>query len=460
MKESILFIAASMLFLVSCQGEQKRVQPPVPGGDESGGYKKEDVLGKVMPAWEEGFLDIHFINTTSGEAAFIILPDGTQFLVDAAGSQVATGAVNSTTNTQIRQRWDPTKTNTLYGEFISDYIRKCMVWTSNDKIDYVLLTHLHNDHFGGASGLPKSKLGGNYTQQSLPYIMDEFPIGLLMDRGYPDYMYPFDNQKLASNKDNIVNYVNAVKWHVANKGLKAEQFKVGSASQIKLVRDPSKYPTCKVRNLACNGEIWTGANENTIKTFPDTAAITYANPASIASADNCPPENITSACFLLSYGKFDYFGGADLQFNGASTYKWKDTETAVAKVAGVVDVMKADHHGVDNTNGTNDTKGFVAMKYLCPRVWIVNSWTDGHPRPDVLKSVADYASCAGMDMYVTNLSSGTQSAASSYMNRVKGKDGHVVVRVTNKGSNYYIFVLNDSDRSMKVHTFVGPYVSK
>ena len=307
MKKPILFIAASLLFLVSCQGEQKRVQSPVPGGDEPGGYKKEDVLGKVMPAWEEGFLDIHFINTTSGEAAFIIMPDGTQFLVDAAGSQVATGAVNSTTNTQIRQRWDPTKTNTLYGEFISDYIRKCMVWTGNDKIDYVLLTHLHNDHFGGASGLPKSKLGGNYTQQSLPYIMDEFPIGLLMDRGYPDYMYPFDNQKLASNKDNIVNYVNAVKWHVANKGLKAEQFKVGSASQIKLVKNPSKYPTCKVRNLACNGEIWTGSNENTIKTFPDTAAITYANPASIASADNCPPENITSACFLLSYGKSLWF---------------------------------------------------------------------------------------------------------------------------------------------------------
>src|SRR5690606_698434 len=36
-----------------------------------------------LPAWEKGYLDIHFINTGRGDAAFIIMPDGSSLLVDA-----------------------------------------------------------------------------------------------------------------------------------------------------------------------------------------------------------------------------------------------------------------------------------------------------------------------------------------------------------------------------------------
>ena len=36
----------------------------------------------VIPAWEKGYLDIHFISTVTGESTFIIMPDGTQMLVD------------------------------------------------------------------------------------------------------------------------------------------------------------------------------------------------------------------------------------------------------------------------------------------------------------------------------------------------------------------------------------------
>ena len=31
----------------------------------------------VIPAWEKGYLDIHFISTNTGESTFIIMPDGT-----------------------------------------------------------------------------------------------------------------------------------------------------------------------------------------------------------------------------------------------------------------------------------------------------------------------------------------------------------------------------------------------
>ena len=40
-------------------------------------------IGKALPLWSEGCLDIHFINTGRGECCFYILPDGTTLLVDA-----------------------------------------------------------------------------------------------------------------------------------------------------------------------------------------------------------------------------------------------------------------------------------------------------------------------------------------------------------------------------------------
>ena len=42
--------------------------------------------GDVFPAWTEGHLDIHHINTGKGECAFLMLPDGTTMLVDAGAS--------------------------------------------------------------------------------------------------------------------------------------------------------------------------------------------------------------------------------------------------------------------------------------------------------------------------------------------------------------------------------------
>jgi len=38
--------------------------------------------GQPLPAWQEGYLDIHHINTGHGDAAFYIFPDGTTMLLD------------------------------------------------------------------------------------------------------------------------------------------------------------------------------------------------------------------------------------------------------------------------------------------------------------------------------------------------------------------------------------------
>jgi hypothetical protein len=282
-----------------------------------------------------------------------------------------------------------------------------------------------------------------------------------MDRGWPDYEYPFDMRTKASNYDAVSNYVTAVKWHVAEKGLVAERFKAGSRDQIVMKHKPSDYPGFVVQNIAVNGEIWNGgASTDATATFPPLSEIQVANPKSVGNADNCPEENHCTCVLKVSYGSFDFFEGGDAQYDGMSSFPWKDMETPVALVTGPVDVMKADHHGVTNTNGYGYVakNGHVceAMKYLNPRCWIVNSWTDGHPRQPVYEGVCSYV--PGADVFITN----SCSAMTSYKNwnRVKSSDGHIVVRVEKGGAHYSIYTLTDSDGKKTIKHIAGPYSSR
>lgn len=124
-------MAVSMI-LVSCSSDNKTapiIKPQPGGGNVPSGPTSEIKVGEVLPAWSKGEMDIHFINTTTGECVFVIMPDGTQLLVDAASSLVKTNSNGSTTNTGIRSRWDPTLTGTRGSQLIGMYLKKCMAWT-------------------------------------------------------------------------------------------------------------------------------------------------------------------------------------------------------------------------------------------------------------------------------------------------------------------------------------------
>ncbi len=400
-------------------------------------------------------MDIHFINTTTGESAFVIMPDGTQLLIDAASSLVKTNSDGNTTNTGIRSRWDPTATGTRGSQIIENYLKKCMAWTGNNTIDYVVMSHLHNDHMGDySSSLPMSA-NGSYRLNGLTEILDDFKVSRIIDRGWPDYDYPFDMQNLASNKATIQNYVKAVKWHIANSGLKAEIFKAGSASQI--APKSSKYDV-RVQNIAVNGEIWTGSGTETKMTFPEKKDIQVANPAKVAGTDKCPAENICSVVMRISYGKFDYFAGADLQYNSRSNFAWKDAELPCAKAAGMVEVMKADHHGSANTNQA------AALKVLNPQAIIVNSWVDCHPRTSIIAEMEK--ALPKVDIFITNFWQGERPSGvddkvtAEEAASVKGFDGNIVVRVVDGGNKYYIVTTTDSDGKMTVKNISGPYTSR
>ena len=58
-------------------------------------------VGKPLPQWKDGYLDLHHINTGRGSCAFYIFPDGTTMLFDA-GEMPESPRVLSPRNSVIR----------------------------------------------------------------------------------------------------------------------------------------------------------------------------------------------------------------------------------------------------------------------------------------------------------------------------------------------------------------------
>ena len=424
------------------------------------------MVGKPIAPWTEGCLDIHFINTISGECYYIIFPDGTDMLVDAAGSSQETGPfgdpANGFSNEGVRSRWDPMKEKLDCGEFISEYIRKCKSWTGNDTLNYALVSHFHCDHIGNVYDEPSKKTDA-YRRQSWATILENFPVGLNLDRAYPDYDFPFE--RMDTVVDGLGNYLAAVKWHTEHSGMQAGRFIPGVNDQIVLKRHPEKYPDFQVRNICANGELWTGRGTQTKQCFPSKEEINakMTCPTShIKKDDFCPNGNALSCMFKLSYGDFDFAGFGDASFTGAGTYAWKDIESPAAAVCGEVEVFKADHHGSTATNGT-DTKrrksGVFgnAMFSLNPQCWIICGYTDVHPRKETMENVI--RNLPATDIYTLN-SCPKIEAYEGYDTHVKGANGHIVFRVQPGGKKYNVFVLSDSDRKMTVKSVSGDYVCR
>lgn len=457
MKTHILGSILAIGLLAGC-GDKDTPSGPVIKDNQGGSKTSVIEVGKTVPAWQKGEMDIHFINTTTGECLFVIFPDGTQMLIDAASADITTNTNGSSTNTGIRSRWDPTKTGLRGSQIIGTYLRNCMQWTGNKNIDYAVLTHLHGDHFGSTnSSLPKSSNSSTYYKTGMAEILDDFPVTSLLDRGYPSYNYPFDMATMASNAADCRSYINAVKWHVANKGLKAAMFKPGASDQI-VLRNPAEYPTVKVQNIAATGEIWTGVGNTTVKTFPELSGLSYANSKDIKTTEACPEENITSCVMKISYGKFDFFTGGDLQYNGKSYHPWKDIETPCASVCGQVEVMKANHHG---SNATHSADALNALRSL---VHVTCSWVDVQPRSNTLSTILK--NLPDCKLYITNFWRGERPAGADTKvpeadaNKVAGYDGHVLVRVTDGGAKFRVAMLTDSDGKMTVKSVSEPISSR
>ena len=393
-------------------------------------------LGKPLPVWQPGYLDIHQINTGQGNSTFIVFPDGTSLLVDA-------GAINPIDWRTNKPRNNPVKPSAARqaGEWIARYVRNALRFQDKPVIDYAIITHFHDDHMGSPVNVTKRGVGG-YVLTGITEVGEYIPIRKIMDRGWPNYAYP----RSLDTDSMVTNYRRFLAWQVKHKGMVVEPFNPGKNDQITLLKHPEKY-SVEVRNLAVNGEIWTGNGNTTRALFPDLTSL---------KAADYPNENMSSIAFQIKYGAFDYFSGGDiqgvLQFGAPA---WHDVETPLSKVVGPVDVQLVDHHGyADAQNGT-----LVAS--LQPRVFVIPAWASSHPGRDVLERLLSEQTYTGpRDVFATNLLEEAKVTIGDWLPKLKSQSGHVVIRVEPGGKSYHVLVLDDTTESYAVKAIEGPYRSQ
>ncbi|HVU32802.1 MAG TPA: hypothetical protein VHE61_05170, partial [Opitutaceae bacterium] len=330
------------------------------------------VVGQPLPAWTRGELDIHQINTGTGNAAFFIFPDGTTLLLDAASVD------RSETRPPFYDAPPRPDRSLRPGQWIVQYIRRMHPDGPGGALDYAMLTHFHDDHMGSLTpGAPKSKLG-SYRLTGITDVGDEVPIRRMLDRGWPGYDFP---RPLES--DMIRNYRRFLAWQHEHRGLVIERFVPGRNDQLVLRRDPRAFPTVEIRNLAANGWVWTGTGTETRNRFTGGAV---------------PDENNCSLAFRLTYGAFRYFNGGDMTgMLQPGDPACADMESAVAWVTGPVDVLAEDHHGYDNA-----ASGFF-LSVLQPRVHILSVYAASQPSPGVMRRMLSEQLYPGpRDIFLTN----------------------------------------------------------
>ena len=358
------------------------------------------VSGENAPArlepWSKGTLDVHQISTLlfdAGDAGGIVplatpLPDGSR----------------------------------PAGEWVARYVKRAV--GEGARLDYAVISHFHIDHVGGFGK-----------------VVDELPIGKLIDRGYPDYGEP----AAPSAKDTIFAAYRSAAEAAAAKGTVRERARPGRADQILSVRGGG-VSGFEARIVAANGEVWTGKGDAAAPTFPPSAGLPPKDHA---------PENPCSVALLFRYGAFSLYTGGDLYGMpepGAPSF-W-DVETPIAKAIGKTDVMVVNHHG------SIDVANPFFLATLAPRVIVVPAWSPTHPSPDVLKRLLSRRIWPGpRDVFVTFLRDATKATIGPREAQVASDEGHVVVRVAPGGATYRVFVVDDRNEGGAVKSVHGPYTS-
>lgn len=389
-------------------------------------------VGAALPDWTEGCLDIHFINTGRGETAFLILPDSTTLLVDAGAAPE-------------EPRWStPAKPDDSRrpGEWITRYIERVIRPLPVHQIDAAVISHFHIDHMGAIDKGSPVSASGAYQLGGLTEIAEHIPLRRLFDRNWPDYNWPLPLLDLK-----MKNYRQFITWQVANKGLRIERFVPGRNDQIELVHHKARYPNFEIRNIAANGWVWTGRGSTASNRFPELSTLTPTE---------YPTENKCSIALRLSYGKFRYFTGGDLdvaevEYAGPRE-QWKNIEEPVAQATGPVDVMKANHHA------NFDANSVFFLRTLRPQVVVASTWGASQPSMNVYRRLLSKKSYPGpREVFFTNMMASTLSAL--HIDRIKNPTGHIVVRVQPGGGAFSVYVLDDTNEEHAIKTVSGPFQS-
>ena len=365
---------------------------------------------EYLPAWEKGMMDIHSIGTGQGDASFLILPDGTTWLIDAGDIGTLNGApfwYHSVPDRKVHA-----------GPNILAYINHFS--PTPGRLDYAMLTHFHADHIGTKGATEAGEHG--FRRAGMLYVGDEMEIGTYVDRDYPDYDFPSREQVMKAT--NMMEDYFKFLAYKKSQGTVCEKLDVGSNRQFVLKHDPKAFKgRFEVRNLVGNAEVWTGRGSGKKKMYSGDTSLF--------------DENMNSCGVLVRYGDFTYYNCGDLAGGNIRNFKSQERyqESYVADVVGKVTVLKNDHHGwKESTNA----KLLAAAR---PQTFLIMGSHKQHPYRATMQRMTDPLVYAGArDYYITTESSRANLGEELWQNFKPA--GHIVVRVQPGGKAYEVFVLD------------------
>lgn len=384
--------------------------------------------GKTLPAWKRGEFQVHFIYTGVGEAAFWILPDGTTMLVDCGCHPAINRGALAVQVLPNGKRHS--------GEWVARYVTRVNPHAA--KVDYMLLTHYHNDHAGSDTwGAGRVALGHDESLclSGFAQAAETLKFGKAFDRGVAIGAIPM--QDLPLSEDALSHMRKTYRFLRERDGLKTEMFKVGAVNQVAQLREGGAFPGFRITNICGNGRIL--RRDGTIRDlYADVGNVPWLN------------ENGMSLGMIAEYGPFRLFSAGDFGTSFAlKDGTSRDLEVELAKELDPVDVAKINHHG---HHACPDP--FVAA--LRPRVWTACVWDQLHCTADTMARICSRANYPGERLVAPGIFPAErqiEDAKAPWLADVAPeafRGAHVVLTVAPGGKTYTVAFVTARDESMKV----------
>lgn len=309
----------------------------------------------------DGQFDIYWIDTEGGAATLMVTPTGESILVDTGNPG----------------RRDPNRIVQ-----VATQIAKLR------KIDHLITTHYHSDHFGGAA--------------TLATLM---PVGIV-----------YDNGKFADMPNDPG----------------AEYFELPCDSRV-VINPGDSIPLAQRDNAPAVSIRCLGTRQSFIEPSAET-------PTNESICANCKPkdrdgsDNANSVVVLVTFGDFRFFDAGDLTWNQEMRLVCPND------LVGPVDVYQVTHHGLDASNNP------VVLETIQPRVAIMNNGDKKGCLPEVFANLKAAKSLEGIFQVHKNLrpDGSVNNVEDKYIaNHEPGdvcKGHHIQLSVTADSSKYTVSI--------------------